>query len=123
MISNSEWWCETNKVDAIFVCPKSCGFCAILWRMESFARISISVSALYGKPMTSARLWTVRYVERAVGYDNNDNNNNNNNRKDDDVADEEVKVTKQVIPLVPPVVVVVVQSLSDLEKQQLKSGG
>ena len=57
MITNSEWWCETNKVDAIFVCPKSCGFCAILWRMVS-----------------SARLWTVsiglsrRSVERAVGY-------------------------------------------------------
>jgi hypothetical protein len=72
--------------------------------MESSVRISISVSALYGKPMTSARLWTVsmglsrRSVERAVGYDNNnDNNNNNNNRKDDDVADEEVKVTKQVV--------------------------
>ena len=58
------------------------------------------------------------------------NNNNNNNDHKDDVVGEEMKVTKQVVdtrvllsPIVPPVVVVEVQSLSDLEKQQLKSGG
>jgi hypothetical protein len=66
------------------------------------------------------------------GSDNNNNNNINNDHNDhkDDVVGEEVKVTKQVedtgvllSPFVPPVVVVVVQLLSDLEKQQLKSGG
>ena len=68
---------------------------------------------------------TLQYLSISMGggSDNNNNNNNTNNNKE-----EEVKVTKQVVdtgvllsPLFPPVVVVVVQSLSDLEKQQLKS--
>ncbi len=98
--------CETVDKEGVWeyrlvkeVCRKSCGVC------------------------------TPQYL--SISIDNNNDNNNNNNHKDD-VVGEEVKVTKQVVdtrvllsPLVPPevVVVVVVQSLSDLEKQQLKSDG
>ena len=93
---------------------------SVLWRMDSEYGLVKEVCR------KSCGVCTTQYL--SISIDNN-NDNNNNNHKDDVVGEEEVKLTKQVVdtgvllsPLVPPVVVVVVQLLSDLEKQQLKSG-
>jgi len=139
-INDNSEWCETNKADAIFVCPKSCGFCAIedgkfcedfylrkcpVWKAhDQCETIDNEFGLVKDVCRKSCGVCTPHYL--STGGSSNNNNNNKDGDNKDAVGEgggggKDVKVIEKAdtrVLISPPAPAV--KPLSDLEKQQLK---
>jgi len=147
-INDNSEWCETNKADAIFVCPKSCGFCAIedgkfcedfylrkcpVWKAhDQCETIDNEFGLVKDVCRKSCGVCTPHYLSTGGSSNNKDGDNKDGDNKDGDNKDavgggegggggKDVKVIEKAdtrVLISPPAPAV--KPLSDLEKQQLK---